>query len=106
MRAAAEEAVARGAGEGGPSVASHREERRGDRHHAEVRGLEDQDQAGRALGVPAPARPKPVRDGARLQEALVEGARALDRGYEREALRSPALPRPLGSPPTCGRCSG
>jgi tetratricopeptide (TPR) repeat protein len=28
-----------------------------------------------------------VRDGARLQEALIRGARALDRGYENEALR-------------------
>ena len=32
-------------------------------------------------------RPKPVRDGARFQEALIRGARALDRGYENEALR-------------------
>ena len=32
-------------------------------------------------------RPKPGRDGNRLQEALVKGARALDRGYEQEALR-------------------
>src|SRR2546423_100675 len=31
--------------------------------------------------------PKPGRDGGRLQEAIVRGARALDRGYEREALR-------------------
>ena len=42
-------------------------------------------------GAPSPAsagqRPKPVRDGARLQEALIRGARALDRGYENEALR-------------------
>jgi tetratricopeptide (TPR) repeat protein len=28
-----------------------------------------------------------VRDGARLQEALARGARALDRGYEQEAIR-------------------
>jgi thioredoxin-like negative regulator of GroEL len=40
-----------------------------------------------ATGAPATQRPKPVRDGARLQEALMRGARALDRGYEREALR-------------------
>jgi tetratricopeptide (TPR) repeat protein len=32
-------------------------------------------------------RPKPVRDGARFQEALIRGARALNRGYEQEALR-------------------
>ncbi|MEW6477457.1 MAG: tetratricopeptide repeat protein [Actinomycetota bacterium] len=42
-------------------------------------------------GGPAAAsagqRPRPVRDGGRLQEALIRGARALDRGYEREALR-------------------
>ena len=42
-------------------------------------------------GAPSAAtagqRPKPVRDGARLQEALIRGARALDRGYENEALR-------------------
>jgi tetratricopeptide (TPR) repeat protein len=38
-------------------------------------------------GAPAVQRPKPVRDGGRLQEALIRGARALDRGYEREALR-------------------
>jgi len=38
-------------------------------------------------GAPAVQRPRPVRDGARLQEALMRGARALDRGYEREALK-------------------
>ena len=35
----------------------------------------------------AAQRPKPVRDGSRFQEALIRGARALDRGYENEALR-------------------
>jgi tetratricopeptide (TPR) repeat protein len=38
-------------------------------------------------GVASGQRPKPVRDAARLQEALIRGARALDRGYEAEALR-------------------
>jgi tetratricopeptide (TPR) repeat protein len=38
-------------------------------------------------GSAAGQRPKPVRDGGRLQEALVRGARALERGYEQEALR-------------------
>jgi len=38
-------------------------------------------------GATGAQRPKPVRDGARLQEALIRGARALDRGYEAEALR-------------------
>ena len=38
-------------------------------------------------GAPAAQRPKPVRDAGRLQEALIRGARALERGYEQEALR-------------------
>ena len=38
-------------------------------------------------GAPTTQRPKPVRDAGRLQESLIRGARALERGYEREALR-------------------
>jgi tetratricopeptide (TPR) repeat protein len=38
-------------------------------------------------GVPAVRRPRPTRDVDRLQEALAKGARALERGYERDALR-------------------
>lgn len=38
-------------------------------------------------GTAGAQRPRPVRDGARLQEALIRGARALDRGYEQEAIR-------------------
>jgi tetratricopeptide (TPR) repeat protein len=38
-------------------------------------------------GPPTVKRPRPTRDGDRLQEALAKGARALERGYERDALR-------------------
>jgi tetratricopeptide (TPR) repeat protein len=47
------------------------------------------------VGPPAAKRPKPLRDGGRLQEALAKGARALDRGYEQEALR---MMRPYREP--------
>jgi tetratricopeptide (TPR) repeat protein len=42
---------------------------------------------GGAAGATAGQRPKLVRDGNRLQEALVRGSRALERGYEQDALR-------------------
>jgi tetratricopeptide (TPR) repeat protein len=88
VRSAAEQAVARAGGER-PALRI-------------VRGVDDgeaspprRDQAGKgkgakraaAAGAPAPQRPRQVRDGDRLTEALVKGARSLDRGYEQEALR-------------------
>ena len=43
--------------------------------------------AGTGGGAPGGQRPKLVRDAGRFQEALIRGARAVDRGYEQEALR-------------------
>ena len=89
VRSAAEEAVARASGDPRPALRI-------------VHGLDGTDakrqgrprkpgkggvRKGAAGGAPAAQRPRPVRDGARLQEALVRGARSLERGYEQEALR-------------------
>ncbi|HKN40633.1 MAG TPA: hypothetical protein VJ622_05370 [Acidimicrobiia bacterium] len=90
MRSAAEEAVARASGEERPALRIvHRAD------HGQALHKPKRDQAGKgkgarkaaAAGPPAAQRPRPVRDGGRLQEAIIRGARALDRGYEREALR-------------------
>lgn len=96
VRSVAEEAVARASGDR-PSLRIVRSEDSGGLRH---KGRSDKpakpaDGTGKAKpakrGGPSPAirgqRPKPVRDGGRLQEALIRGARALDRGYEQEALR-------------------
>jgi tetratricopeptide (TPR) repeat protein len=85
--------VARASGEERPALRIvHRDERGGGPAPAKANGSGGtKGRAGRkAAPGAAPAagqKPKPVRDGARLQEALLRGARALDRGYEREALR-------------------
>jgi len=92
VRSVAEEAVARAAGERErPALRLVR--RDADAEPAPARG----GKAGKAgkgsgarkasPGAGAAQRPKPVRDGGRLQEALIRGARALERGYEQEALR-------------------
>jgi tetratricopeptide (TPR) repeat protein len=87
VRSAAEEAVARASGErpalrivkgtagGGPSPKAKDAARAKSAKRA-------------APNAPTTVRrPKPVPDAARFQEALTRGARALDRGYENEALR-------------------
>jgi tetratricopeptide (TPR) repeat protein len=69
---------------------------------AEPKGKRDQGGKGKAGKRAGPThapstvqRPKPGRDGGKLQEALIRGARALERGYEREALR---IMRPYRDP--------
>ena len=90
VRSAAEEAVARASGEQKPALRIVHGSANGD--HA-PRGKAAQGKGkGTKRAAPAGApgaaqRPKPVRDGGRLQEALARGARALERGYEQEALR-------------------
>lgn len=97
VRSVAEEAVARASGEGRPAL---RVVRSADDGGLTRKGRPDKGKKAAAAalkakpakrGSPAPTtagqRPKPVRDGARFQEALIRGARALDRGYENEALR-------------------
>ena len=89
MRSAAEEAVARASGQRPALRIVHRADEGG----AELKPKRDQGGKGKGAGRAAAAgpatvrQPKPGRDGGRLQEAIVRGARALDRGYEREALR-------------------
>lgn len=89
VRSAAEEAVARASGEPRPALRivhglDGTEAKRQGRPRKPGKGGVRKGAAG---GAPAAQRPKPARDGARLQEALVRGARALERGYEQEALR-------------------
>ena len=89
MRSAAEEAVARASGERPSLRIVHGTD------NGEGDSRPKRDPAGKGKATPRAAvagpgvvrRPKPVRDGNRLQEALARGARALDRGYEQEALR-------------------
>jgi tetratricopeptide (TPR) repeat protein len=90
VRSAAQEAVARASGER-PALRIVRGTGNGE---AEPKPKRDHGGKGkgakRAGPTHAPStvqRPKPGRDGGKLQEALARGARALDRGYEREALR-------------------
>jgi hypothetical protein len=93
VRSVAEEAVARASGtERTPLRIVHRR----DGSRAAPPAKREQGATGKgkttrrtvpAPGPPVGQRPKPVRDGGRLQEAIVRGARALERGYEREALR-------------------
>jgi hypothetical protein len=96
VRSVAEEAVARAGGkrpalrivhssDGGG--ATQRPPRKQAGKPAETGGKRNPAKRAAAPGATAGQRPKPVRDGARFQEALVRGARALDRGYENEALR-------------------
>jgi tetratricopeptide (TPR) repeat protein len=88
VRSVAEEAVARASGERPALRIVH-----GTDHGADTKANGSRAGKGRGSrraapgGAPAAPRPKPVRDAARLQEALARGARALDRGYEREALK-------------------
>ena len=97
MRSAAEEAVARASGEkrsslrivhseNGATPAKSRRREQGPKHGEAGKAKPAAKRAGTS-GAASGQRPKPVRDAARLQEALIRGARALDRGYEAEALR-------------------
>ena len=93
----AEQAVARASGEPRPALRIVRSEENGglkpkgraDKAGKSADGGAKAKPAKRAAASPVSGgqRPKPVRDGGRLQEALIRGARALDRGYEQEALR-------------------
>jgi tetratricopeptide (TPR) repeat protein len=93
----AEEAVARASGEPRPALrVVHSDDNGGltrkgrpdkGKKPAEAAGKGKPAKRGAPSGATAGQRPKPVRDGARFQEALIRGARALDRGYENEALR-------------------
>jgi tetratricopeptide (TPR) repeat protein len=90
VRSVAEEAVARAGGEQRPALRIVHGTDGGKAPAGKANGGAGRSKTGRrgaAGGAPAAQRPKPVRDGARLKEALMRGARALDRGYEREALR-------------------
>jgi tetratricopeptide (TPR) repeat protein len=91
VRSAAEEAVARAGREKRPALRIVRGER-GEAPASKSNGSgtskgRGTKRAAQPAGAPAAQRPKPIRDKARLQEALVRGARALDRGYEGEALK-------------------
>lgn len=89
MRSAAEEAVARASGEGRPALRIVKGAMPDRAPASKANGAAKGRGARRNAAGPATTgqRPKPVRDGARFQEALIRGARALDRGYENEALR-------------------
>lgn len=88
MRSVAEEAVARAAGERRPALRIVHGPDSADRGpKLKPAGKAKVVKRGAPAGAPATPRPKVVRDGNRLQEAIIRGARALDRGYEREALR-------------------
>jgi tetratricopeptide (TPR) repeat protein len=88
----AEEAVARASGDRKPSLrivhgtGSAETVRQPKGTAAKGKGTKRGAVAG-APGAAAAQRPRPLRDGGRLQEALIKGSRALDRGYEQEALR-------------------
>jgi thioredoxin-like negative regulator of GroEL len=90
VRSVAEEAVARASGDRKPSLRIVHGTAGGDMVR-QPKGAPAKKAKGAKRGAPAGApavqRPRPVRDGVRLQEALVRGARALERGYEQEALR-------------------
>ena len=92
MRSVAEEAVARASGEQRPALRIVHGNDAGRKAPAGKTNGSGADRGrgtrrGAQAGAPGAQRPKPVRDGARLQEAVMRGARALDRGYEREALK-------------------
>jgi hypothetical protein len=98
VRSVAEEAVARATGGQRPAL---RIVKSGDTGNAPPKGRSGKGgkaseaaggkgkpvRRGGPAGATAAQRPKPVRDGAKLQEAIARGARALDRGYEQDALR-------------------
>ena len=86
VRTVAEEAVARAAGEPRPALRIVHGRDADDAGAKAKRGGRSKGGAKRAA-PPAAQRPKVVRDGNRLQEALIRGARDLDRGYEAEAIR-------------------
>jgi tetratricopeptide (TPR) repeat protein len=97
VRSAAEQAVARASADR-PSLRIVHRTSDGETGAKPKRGQADTGKGAKASappGPPAAKRPKPGRDGGRLEEALVKGARALDRGYEREALR---IMRPYREP--------
>ena len=88
----AEEAVARASGEQRPALrivqgGAKQDKAPASKSNGSAAGKGRGTRRAATGGAPATQRPKPVRDGARLQEALMRGARALDRGYEREALK-------------------
>jgi thioredoxin-like negative regulator of GroEL len=94
VRSAAEEAVARARGER-PSLRIVRGDGEAPQKKREQNGKGKGARRAAPTGVPTTPRPKQVRDGGRLQEAMIKGARALDRGYEQEALR---MLRPFREP--------
>ena len=90
VRSAAEEAVARASKAHKPSLRIVHGSAGGDaarQPKAAPANKAKGAKRGAPAGAPATPRPRPVRDGNRLQEALVRGTRALERGYEQEALR-------------------
>jgi tetratricopeptide (TPR) repeat protein len=91
VRSVAEEAVARASGGQRPALRIVRGAGQGgapkSKSDASAAGKGRSTRRAAPGGTPAAQRPKPVRDGVRLQEAMLRGARALDRGYEREALK-------------------
>ena len=90
MRSVAEEAVARASGEARPALRIVHGAEGGassPKSNGSTAGKGRGTRRASGGGAPAAQRPKPIRDGARLQEAIMRGARALDRGYEREALK-------------------
>jgi hypothetical protein len=83
VRSAAEEAVARASGEERPALRIVKGAKQDGTPAPRSNGSASKGRGTRRAapgGAPAVQRPRPVRDGARLQEALARGARALDRG--------------------------
>ena len=90
MRSVAEKAVARAVGEERPALRIVKGPKQDRTPVSKSNGSAGKGRSARRAapgGTQAPRRPKPIRDGARLQEALIKGTRALDRGYEAEALK-------------------
>ena len=87
VRSAAEEAVARASGESRPALRIVKGTGSEPAPKPKSAGRGKPVKRGAPSGGTAGQRPKPVRDSGRFQEALTRGARALDRGYENEALR-------------------
>jgi tetratricopeptide (TPR) repeat protein len=87
VRAAAEGAIARGAGQAArPSLRIVKSAEAPDTA-SKSEGWKAKKRRAAPSGAPVTARPRVVRDVDRLQQALINGSRNLDRGYEREALR-------------------
>jgi len=90
VRSVAEEAVARASGGERPALRIVKGAKQDRAPASKANGSAGKGRGTRRAAsgaAPVAQRPKPVRDGARFQEALSRGVRALDRGYENEALR-------------------